>query len=191
MSQEIIELLKKALKKGKDNLPNTWEIDRALALLKAEQPSEGEFCDFMEEVKDEIKKAPKMFHQLQKRDELIKELRTNLDKKDKLLFAYESVRAPTQPLTSEYPDSEFTKVQRKAAQLAADAYEEDEEWCPTKTIRLLEACDRLDASKASCKELKELLTEYGRHSPGCSQEFGSKYHCRCGWSEVEANKQGD
>ena len=49
---------------------------------------------------------------------------------------------------------------------------------------------RLDASEASRKELKELLTEYGRHSPGCSQEFSSKYHCRCGWSEVETNKQG-
>ena len=102
MSQEIIELLKKALKKGKDNLPNTWEIHQALAKFKAEQPPEGDFCDFMEEVKDEIKKAPKMFHQLQKRDELIKELRTNLDKKDKLLFAYESVRAPKKPLASDF-----------------------------------------------------------------------------------------
>ena len=51
---------------------------QALALLE-EQPPAGDFCDFMEEVKDEIKKAPKMFHQLQKRDELIKELRARLD----------------------------------------------------------------------------------------------------------------
>ena len=64
-----------------------------------------------------------------------------------------------QPPASEYPDSEFTKVQRKAAQLAADAYEEDQEWCPTKTTRLLEACDRLDASEASRKELVDCLKE--------------------------------
>ena len=55
---------------------------------------------------------------------------------------------------------------------------------------ILKVCDRLDASEASCKVSKELLTEYGRHSPGCSREFDKKYRCRCGWSEVEANKQG-
>ena len=64
-----------------------------------------------------------------------------------------------QPPAGEYPDLEFTKVQRKAAQLAADAYEEDEEWCPTKISRLLEACDRLDASEAKVKELLETLEE--------------------------------
>ena len=117
--EAITLLLKKALKKGKDNLPNTWEIDQALALFK-EQP----------------------------------------------------------------PASEFTKKAREI-----NNTENVPKWLVRRTLG--ETCDRLDASEASRKELKELLTEYGRHSPGCSQEFSSKYHCRCGWSEVETNKQGD
>ncbi len=48
---------------------------------------------------------------------------------------------------SEYPNSEFIKVQRKAAQLAEDAYEEDQEWCPTKVLRLLDACNRIESLK--------------------------------------------
>lgn len=41
--------------------------------------SEKSFTDFMEEVKNEIKLAPKMFRQLQKRDELIKTLKQQRD----------------------------------------------------------------------------------------------------------------
>ena len=31
------------------------------------------------------------------------------------------------------------------------------------------------------KKLEELLIEYGRHSPGCPKQWGSKYPCNCGW----------
>ena len=58
------------------------------------------------------------------------------------------------------PDSEFTKIQRKAAQLAADAYEEDQEWCPTKTSRLLEACKIIDQQSADLKKKDKLLFAY-------------------------------
>ena len=57
------------------------------------------------------------------------------------------------PIERDYPNSEFIKVQRLAAQNAIDAYEQDEEWCPTKMTRLLEACDRLEDIVDSRKEL--------------------------------------
>ena len=47
--EAITLLLKKALKKGKDNLPNTWEIDQALALFK-EQPPASEFTKKAREI---------------------------------------------------------------------------------------------------------------------------------------------
>ena len=62
-----------------------------------------------------------------------------------------------QPPAGEYPDSEFTRVQRKAVRLAAEAYEEDQEWCPTKTSRLLEACAIIDKAEASKAELIALI----------------------------------
>ncbi len=65
---------------------------------------------------------------------------------------------------SEYPNSEFIEVQRKAAQLAEDAYEEDQEWCPTKISRLLDACKRIesveqqrDDLRAACKEAQKVF----------------------------------
>ena len=57
------------------------------------------------------------------------------------------------PIERDYPNSEFIKVQRLAVQNAIDAYEQDEEWCPTKTTRLLEACDRLEVLEANQPDL--------------------------------------
>lgn len=36
------------------------------------------------------------------------------------------------------------------------------------------------------KELESDLSEFGRHSPGCSAEHGDQYRCRCGWRERSA-----
>ena len=72
---------------------------------------------------------------------------------DQALKKLRSIKAPEQPPAGEYPNSEFIKVQKAAAQCAIDAYEEDEEWCPTKMSRLLEACDRLDRVEAINKDL--------------------------------------
>ncbi len=68
-------------------------------------------------------------------------------------------QVPEQPPASEYPNSEFIKVQRAAARSAQDAYEEDEEWHPTKTSRLLEACERIltETQRADKAEEKVIL----------------------------------
>lgn len=47
--------------------------------------------------------------------------------------------------------TEFIKIQRAAAQCAVDAYEEDEEWYPTKTSRLLEACTIIEQLQTKLK----------------------------------------
>lgn len=36
------------------------------------------------------------------------------------------------------------------------------------------------------RRLRQLLTEYGRHTEGCSAAHGDQYRCRCGWRDVEA-----
>ena len=86
-------------------------------------------------------------------------------------------------LKEQPPASEFTKEMRLTYELRPKVIEGK-----IAAKHIFDLCDSLDVSEASCKELKELLTEYGRHSPGCSREFGKKYRCRCGWSEVIANK---
>ena len=42
--------------------------------------------------------------------------------------------------------------------------------------------------KQRIKELEELLTEYGRHQPGCPAQYDKKYKCRCGWDREKENK---
>ncbi len=79
-----------------------------------------------------------------------------------------TAQEPTeQPPAEEYPNSEFIKVQRVAAQYAIEAYEQDEEWCPTKMTRLLEACDRLETEtqekrlwKIRVDEAAEYIKDY-------------------------------
>ncbi len=52
---------------------------------------------FLDEVKEEIKHAPKMFHQLQKRDELIKELRAENTKLRDFLRGVVDAHEATKP----------------------------------------------------------------------------------------------
>ena len=35
------------------------------------------------------------------------------------------------------------------------------------------------------QELKELLIEYGRHQPGCPNQYDKIWSCRCGWKKVK------
>jgi len=55
---------------------------------------------------------------------------------------------------------DFIEIQRKAAQLEVDAYEEDEDWCPTKTSRLLDACGRLEIIKQQRDDLVDALNSW-------------------------------
>ena len=50
--------------------------------------------------------------------------------------------------------------------------------------------DKPENETEQIKELKELLIEYGRHQPGCPNQYDKKYHCRCGWEEVEQDLKG-
>jgi hypothetical protein len=43
---------------------------------------------------------------------------------------------------------------------------------------------------AEIAELKQDLIEYGRHSPGCPRQWGSKYKCKCGWLKVMEDLKG-
>ena len=56
--------------------------------------------------------------------------------------------------------------------------------------QLNEAEEQILNLKTENKELLEYLIEYGRHAPGCSQEFAKKYRCRCGWDKVEQALKG-
>jgi hypothetical protein len=38
-----------------------------------------------------------------------------------------------------------------------------------------------DSCICPIEKLEELLTEYGRHSPGCPAQYDKKYKCKCGW----------
>jgi len=35
------------------------------------------------------------------------------------------------------------------------------------------------------KNLKDVLTEYGRHQPGCPRQYSTDYPCRCGWDREQ------
>ena len=39
-------------------------------------------------------------------------------------------------------------------------------------------------------ELKELLIEYGRHQPGCPNQYDKIWPCRCGWKKVKQDLKG-
>ncbi len=45
-----------------------------------------------------------------------------------------------------------------------------------------------DKLQERIKELKELLTEYGRHSEGCPAQYNKKYDCNCGWDREKVLK---
>ena len=121
INKEAITLLKKALKKGKDNLPNTWEINQALALIK-EQPPVGEFREIVE------------------------------------------IRLP-----ASLPGS----------------YEGMKSLCATLTDTANEACDRLDASESSRKELVTALESFPHKLE--SQTHEQFYNCCMSW--VRTNGQ--
>jgi hypothetical protein len=36
---------------------------------------------------------------------------------------------------------------------------------------------------AEVERLRQALEDYGRHSEGCSGQYGSSYRCRCGWRD--------
>ena len=172
--KEAIQKLEKSvgIQLKRDDLGDMQAYKESLEILKAEQPN-CEGCEFFKH-----------------------------SNKDEHCYRYTEepslckLREPIeQPPASEYPDSEFTKVQRKAAQLAADAYEEDQEWCPTKTARLLEACDRLDVSEASRKELVEALESYVDDEPcsfdhhgDCQTHYGSPCRNEKAIAEIKENK---
>ncbi len=50
------------------------------------------------------------------------------------------------------------------------------------------ACDIIEKQTEQIEELKQLLIEYGRHSPGCSAPYG--YDCRCGWDRERKALEG-
>ena len=58
--------------------------------------------------------------------------------------------------------------------------------CPTDEVR----CGCVVILKKRIIELEELLIEYGGHQPGCPNQYGKKYHCRCGWEKVEQDLKG-
>lgn len=54
--------------------------------------------------------------------------------------------------------------------------------------------DDVKQLKERIKELEELLTEYGRHQPGCpaqSNVTNKKYPCRCGWDKEKKELKGE
>jgi hypothetical protein len=45
------------------------------------------------------------------------------------------------------------------------------------------ARDDVPALVAEVEQLQQALESYGRHSEGCSGQYGSSYRCRCGWRD--------
>ena len=145
---------KDILNQAADRLDAWWkyinELKEEVDLLK-QQPTAGEFTKKFNGLIEEIKSMFTVSQAMAK------------NSFDSTTFPIEgetynpnpppetSLKLKQQPI--EYPNSEFTKVQRAAVQCAIDAYEQDEEWCPTKMSRLLEACDRLDRAEAINKDL--------------------------------------
>ncbi len=73
------------MKEPKCNCVKCLHLSGAVLCPDCQQPKDqpsSEFQEFMEDVKDEIRNAPKMFRQLQKRDELIKNLQARLDESE-------------------------------------------------------------------------------------------------------------
>jgi hypothetical protein len=81
---------------------------------------------------------------------------TEADYIDQALVKLRTVQE--QPPASEYPDSEFTKVQRLAIESCEASYEGDE-WLPIGLQRLAEACDRLDKKTLSINEMAEQMAD--------------------------------
>jgi hypothetical protein len=54
------------------------------------------------------------------------------------------------------------------------------------------ARDDVPALVAEVERLRQALEDYGRHSEGCSGQYGPSYRCRCGWrDEARALSVGD
>lgn len=134
--REIRELLEKAETKllcTDDRLRPLGDIQQALTLLKQQPP----VSDFTKKVRLDL-------------ENWTSALGINADVRVATVVGWlkEALEIIDQLQAEQPPASEFTKIQRKAAQLAADAYEEDQEWCPTKVSRLLKACDIIDQLQA-------------------------------------------
>ena len=52
-------------------------------------------------------------------------------------------------------------------------------------LRHINKEELVDRLMEEIKGLKQDLIEFGRHSPGCPNQYDKKYHCKCGWLKVE------